>query len=378
MDAFFAAVEVRDDPSLAGKPVIIGADPKGGKGRGVVSTCSYEARKYGIHSAMPVSTAFRKCPGGIFLRGNMRKYSEISHQVFDILEEFTPDIQPVSIDEAFMDITGSAHLFGGAARTCKRIRARIKQATGLTASLGMAPNMMTAKIASDLDKPNGLVIVTEKGLRGFLSPLPAGRLWGVGPRTLRTLALMGIKTIGDIARTPRKKMKESLGAHGDHLWKLANGMDRRQVETSDVTASVGNEHTFETDTTDLPLVKDVIMYLSEKVSRRLRQRGLRGKTVTLKIRFSDFRTYTRARTLDNSTNFVDIIYSTALDRLTEFDVSTRPVRLIGVKVSSLNETSWKNDLFEGTTGPDDKKERIHRALDRITARYGSGAVRRRS
>jgi len=378
MDAFFAAVEQRDDPSLKDKPVIIGSDPKEGKGRGVVSTCSYEARAYGIHSAMPISAAYRKCPHGVFLRGNMNKYSEASHRVFDILESFTPDIQPVSIDEAFMDITGSNHLFGGPLETCKKIKNAIKSGTGLTASLGMAPNMMTAKIASDIEKPDGLVVVGTDGIREFLDPLPIRSLWGIGPKTAEHLKMFGINTIGELSRMAPRTVEEHLGAHGSHAWALANGIDDREVEVSDEVGSISNEHTFETDTNDIPALLDTLMRLSEKVSGRLRKSGLKGRTVTLKIRFGDFRTYTRAATLNSSTNFANVIYGTVRKKLEEFDLGSSRVRLLGVKVSNFTDTAWSGDLFEGSSPRDLKNERIHEALDRIIDKYGSRSIRHRS
>ncbi len=233
MDAFFAAVEQRDNKEYRGKPVIVGSDPKGGKGRGVVSTCSYEARKFGIHSAMPISIAYRKCPDGVFLPVDMDKYIDASHNVFSVLENFTPDIQPISIDEAFMDISGSWHLFGTPVETCRKIKAAVKKKTALTASLGMAPNMMTAKIASDLKKPDGMVIVPPEGLLEFLHPLPVGRLWGIGAKTESTLKELGILTIGDLASRGEDELGRLFGKHGLHAWDLANGIDPRIVEADD-------------------------------------------------------------------------------------------------------------------------------------------------
>jgi len=379
MDAFFASVEERDNPAYRGKPVIVGADPKGGKGRGVVAACSYEARRFGIHSAMPISIAYNRCPEGIFLEPRMRKYAEASHKVFDILETFTPDIEPISVDEAFMDITGSWHLFGKTpVETCRKIKEAIKKETGLTASIGMAPNMMTAKIASDLKKPDGLVVVTRENLLKFLRPLPVGKLWGVGEKTLEELKKMGISTIGDLAKRSPDEIAGIFGRHGEHIWQLANGMDPRSVEPVDEVKSVSNEYTFDEDTRNENEVRDVIMQLSEKVSRRLRKDGLKGRTVTLKIRFSDFHTYTRANTISESTNFVDTIYDNAVRHLEEFDLAKKAVRLVGVRVSNLADTSTRTDLFEGTSDRDVKKERLHKAIDRIVDRFGSGAIKHRN
>ncbi|MFA9452479.1 MAG: DNA polymerase IV, partial [Candidatus Aminicenantaceae bacterium] len=244
MDAFYAAVEQRDNPDYREKPVVVGADPKGGSGRGVVAACSYEAREYGIHSAMPISTAYKKCPQAVFVRGDMQKYVRISRQIFTILERFTPDVEPISIDEGFLDITGSYHLFGTPEDTCRKIKAMVREETGLTASIGMAPNKMTAKIASDLEKPDGLVIVSREGLLGFLHPLPVQKLWGVGKRMLEALQKLNIHTIGDLARWSQEDMAERLGRAGTHVWKLANGIDPRDVRGEDGVKSIGHEHTF--------------------------------------------------------------------------------------------------------------------------------------
>ena len=377
MDAFFCSVEQRDNPEYKGRPVIVGADPKNGKGRGVVAACSYEARRYGIHSAMPISTAYKKCPEAVFLRPDIRKYAMVSHQVFDILERFTPDIEPVSIDEAFMDITGSYNLFGTPLTTCRKIKAAIKKETGLTASVGLAPNKMTAKIASDIQKPDGLVEVAPDKLLSFLHPLPVGRLWGVGEKTLGSLKKLGILTIGDLAKRGEEELTRLFGKNGQHVWQLSNGIDGRPVENIETVKSISNEHTFENDTTDEKALLDTLMYLSEKVSGRLRRSGLKGRTVTLKIRFSGFKTYTRSVSLDVNTNFVDDIYGTVTGKLKEFDTDKMPVRLLGVKVSNLSDTCWQENLFENTGDKAAKKERLHKALDNIVERFGAGAVKRR-
>ncbi|MBD3426734.1 MAG: DNA polymerase IV [Candidatus Omnitrophica bacterium] len=377
MDAFFASVEQRDDPSIKGRPVIVGADPKKGAGRGVVAACSYEARKYGIHSAMPISTAYKKCPKAVFLRPDSSKYSAVSREVFAILENFTPEIEPISIDEAFMDITGSFHLFGTPEGTCRKIKQEIRRKTALTASIGLAPNKMTAKIASEVGKPDGLVIVKPGRVLDFLHPLPVGRLWGIGEKTLSVLESVGIRTIGDLAAKGEEELEDLFGKNGRHMYLLSSGMDGRSVETTEVIKSISNEHTFEEDATDNQVMFDTLMHLSEKVSRRMRRSGLKGRTVTLKIRFSNFKTYTRSHTLDQATNYVDDIYGKALEKIQEFDTSRRAVRLLGVKVSNLTDDSWRSDLFRGTDEEALKKERLHRALDRIMEKYGSGAVRRR-
>ena len=374
MDAFFAAIEQRDNPSLRGKPVVIGSDPKGGKGRGVVSTCSYEAREFGIHSALPISIAYRKCPDAIFLPVDGKKYSRVSHEIYDILYDFTPDIEPISIDEAFLDITGSAHLFGGPHDTCILIKEKVKKETNLTASIGLAPTKMAAKIASDLKKPDGFVDVTEDGLIDFLKPLDISRLWGLGKKTEPLLRNRGINTIGDIASHRREELIKMFGKNGEHFWMLANGIDERDVETEDETKSVSNEHTFEKDTDDREEIEKTLMFLSEKVSSRMRQQGIKGRTVTLKIRLEGFKTYTRAITIDAQHHFSDVLYKRIKEVYNGFDLKGKRIRLLGVRVSNLSLGNDKVSLFEESA--DKKRENIHKALDKINERFGYGSIKR--
>lgn len=377
MDAFFAAIEQRDNPSILGKPVIVGADPQGGRGRGVVSTCSYEARKYGIHSAMPISTAYRKCPRAVYLPVNQEKYIHESQIVFTVLEKFTPDIEPVSIDEAFLDITGSYHLLGTPKETCVKIKAAIKTKTSLTASLGLAPNKMAAKIASDLEKPDGLVVVDRKELLRFLHPLPVDKLWGVGKKTCEAFKKIGIHTIGDLAKQNRETWAHRFGKAGEHAWKLANGIDPREVRGEETVKSVGNEHTFGRDETQSKRILDTLMDLSEKVSRRLRKKGLLGRTVTLKIRFADFKTYTRAQTLERATNFAEDIYACVSRQAQKFTPERNPVRLVGVQVSNFQKAEEQPSLFQNPLDLDKKKERLYQALDTIKDKFGDKIIKRR-
>ncbi len=374
MDAFFAAIEQRDNPHLRGKPVVIGADPKGGKGRGVVSTCSYEARKFGIHSAMPISTAYRKCPEAVFLPGNGRKYARISHRIYDIMYDFTPELEPISIDEAFLDITGTHHLFGGPEKTCVKIKMRIKKETCLTASVGLAPTKMAAKIASDLKKPDGFVVVTKEGLIDFLWPLDISKMWGLGKKTEPLFRSMGINTIGDIAKSDARRLEETFGVNGAHFWSLANGVDERAVRAKDEAKSVGNEFTFDKDTKDSKEIESALMHLSEKVSTRLRAQAIKGRTVTLKIRLEGFETYTRARTLESATNFSDILYKEAKTLYNAFESNGKKIRLLGVKVSGLMPANLTDSLFSEIT--DKKREDIHRAIDKIKEKFGKAAIHR--
>ncbi len=388
MDAFFASIEQRDRPSLRGRPVVIGADPRGGKGRGVVSTCSYEARKYGIHSAMPISAAFRKCPRAVFLPVDMDKYGEASAQIYEILYSFSPDIEPISIDEAFLDITGSYHLFGASAslsangersrtigsplETCKLIKEKIRALTGLTASVGLAPTKMAAKIASDIDKPDGLVEVTEEGLLDFLRPLDVRRIWGLGRKAGDELNRIGIRTIGDIAARDPDELTGIFGRVGLEFWRLAHGIDERVVSSAGEAKSISSEVTFDVDTIECQLVEGALLALCEKVSGRLRSYGLKARTVTLKIRLSDFSTFTRSITIKSATNFIDILYNTIHALYKNFDTKNKKVRLLGLKCANFCAGSFSDSLFEDSG--DLKREATHKALDRIKQRFGDNSI----
>lgn len=374
MDAFFASVEQRDDPKLLGFPVVIGADPKGGKGRGVVSTCSYEARKYGIHSAQPISIAYKRCPHAVFLRGSHAKYSEVSDQILDIFYDFTPDIEPVSIDEAFLDITGSYHFYKTPYNTAVEIKKQIKERVRLTASIGIAPLKMVAKIASDLCKPDGLLEVKEENLMEFLWPLPIEKLWGVGPKSQQALNNMGIRTIMELAKAPLEDLLERFGENGQHLHDLANGIDPRNVELNDEVKSISHEHTFEKDTKDQEKIHSALLYLSEKVSRRLRKEELKGRTLTVKIRLKGFKTYTRAHAFSKRTNLIDDIYNKAKEVYDDFYKTGQHIRLIGVRVSNFNDLYVQDSLFSDKAS--DRKEDIHKAIDTIKDRFGERAIHR--
>ena len=376
MDAFFAAVEERDNPSLRGKPIVVGSDPKKGLGRGVVSTCSYAARKFGIHSAMPISIAYRKCSEAIFLPVDMEKYARVSHEIFNILYDFTPEIEPIGIDEAFLDITGSYHLFGNPQKTCLLIKSRIKEKTRLTASIGLAPVKMAAKIASDLKKPDGFVEVTKDGLVDFLWPLDISKMWGLGKKTEPILRGMGINTIGDIARTDIRKISNILGKNGIHFWYLARGIDERSVTTESEAKSIGNETTFDKDTSEENRIEGALMFLSEKVSGRLRHEGLKGRTITLKIRLEGFKTYTRSFTTEDPTNYSDILYEQIKRLYDGFDKNGKRVRLVGVSVSRLFTAGEKAGLFEKVS--DIKREDIHKAIDKIKEKFGEDSIHKAS
>jgi len=384
MDAFFAAVEQRDNPELRGRPVVVGADPQDGEGRGVVSTCSYEAREYGIHSAQPISRAYRLCPDAAFLPVHGGKYSRESKRIRRIFREFTPQVQPISIDEAFLDVTGSLRLFGGKRALAEKLQQRIEEETGLTASLGVAPNKLVAKIASDLEKPRGLVIVEPDEVEELLRPLPVKVLPGVGPKTQESLARLGITKIAHLADHPREQLRERFGDHGDGLWRKAHGIDKSPVTAGGEARSIGHEHTFGVDTDDWQEVRATLMWLCEKTARRLRKAEKTGFTVTTKIRFEDFTTLTRQQTLERPVREATAIYAAALQNLQEGYQSGCKLRLVGVTVSGLiGQGEWSPTgrqmlLFEDVPpeGPDDIHRRIARAEDAVKDRFGEDALRR--
>ncbi len=375
MDAFFAAVEQRDHPEYRGRPLVVGSDPKGGKGRGIVATCSYEARKFGIHSAQPISEAWRRCPQGIYVRGDMSKYARVSDRLMSILLEFTDQVEQVSIDEAFLDVTGSRRLLGSGAEIARSIKARIVEDQHLTASVGVAANKFVAKVASDLQKPDGLVIVEPGHEQEFLAPLPIRRLWGVGPRTEEALSRLGIRLIGDIAGQERVDLVRSLGQSGEHLWQLAHGLDDRVVSPEEGFKSIGHETTFERDTKDRELLHDTLLELTDKVARRLRANGARGRVITVKLREADFSTTTRRQSLAKPADTTEKLFPIAWKLLQPLIRPGKLVRLIGVYASNLTtpEDTGQLSLFHATP---EKDRRLARALDSITHRFGDRAITR--
>ena len=299
MDAFYASVEQRDRPELRGKPVIVGGSAEG---RGVVCAASYEARLFGVHSAMPAAKARRLCPDGIFVSPRMSRYADISCRIRKIFHQYTPLVEPLSLDEAFLDVTGSKPLFGSAVEIGQRIKSEIRHELRLVCSVGVAPNKFLAKIASDVEKPDGFVVVDPSGIQEFLDPLPVGRLWGVGRATNHALELLGIDTIGQLRRLPQETMTELYGEHGRHLWQLARGVDDRQVVPDRDAKSISHETTFAIDVDDHDVLRAWVLDLSDQVGCRLRSQALLGSTVHLKIRFCNFRTVTRSCRLTNPTN----------------------------------------------------------------------------
>ena len=371
MDAFYAAVEVLDDSDLRGKPVIVG----GSKERGVVSSASYEARKFGIHSAQPVAVAMRLCPQGIFRPVRMWRYIEISKQIFEIFKRFSPLVEPLSLDEAFVDVTGSIRLFGPPEVIARKIKQQVVAEMGLTVSAGVAPTKFIAKIASDIQKPDGLTIVPDGRVEEFLGPLPIEKLWGVGEATRNTLAHLGVKTIGDLACISRELLDRKLGKHGLHLYLLARGVDEREVETERQIKSIGHEETYREDILDMAVVRRVILSLATRVARRLRGHGFVGKTVTLKVKYHDFVQITRSVTLKEPTDDGREIFQSCCDQLEKTEVGNRPVRLFGISLSQLEAADEERQLalFEETPETP-KRKRLNRALDTISDKFGDEAI----
>jgi len=379
MDAFYAAVEVLDNPSLAGKPVIVGGTPEG---RGVVGTASYEARRYGVHSAMPAAQAVKLCPRGIFLPPRMDRYAAVSRMVFSALEEFSPAVDPLSIDEAFLDLTGTERLLGPPEDAARAIKARVRQVTGgLAASVGLAPNKFLAKVASDLKKPDGLVVVPAGGGEEFLAPLPVEKLWGVGPRTAEALHSLGLRRIGDLQGYPQEALCSNLGQEtGRHLALLARGIDERPVEPGGEARSVSSEVTFARflPPDGLEEIDRTILALSEEVAGRLREDGLWASRVVLKVRDERFSTCTRSRTLADPTQFAEDLFECARKLFRErVDLGGLRVRLLGVAAGGLAPLeAVQLDLFE--TARRRRAAKVAEAMDRIRGKMGKEAVLRAS
>ncbi|MHC4116435.1 MAG: DNA polymerase IV [Planctomycetota bacterium] len=373
MDAFYASVEQLDNPDLVGKAVIVGGDPKG---RGVVSAASYEARKFGVHSAMPMSQAIRLCPGAIVLPVRMRRYVEFSKQIRAIFQKFTPQIEPISLDEAFLDVTGSLRLFGGAEKIGRDIKGQIKEQLGLIASVGIAPNKFLAKLASDLDKPDGFVVITDENKQRILDPLDVSRMWGVGKVTEKTLKAKGISTIGQLRETPPETLRSMFGDQTQHVLRLARGVDDRDVESDSQAKSISSEQTFSTDISDKETLTSVLLGEVEDVAQRLRQNGLEAKTISLKLRYGDFRTITRSNTFDPPTNVTKRLWRQAEEVFLKWQKkSAGALRLLGFGASGLQKAgAGQLQLFPEPE--QEKQKRLDRAFDEIRGKFGDDALRR--
>jgi DNA polymerase-4 len=374
MDAFFAAVEQRDRPELRGKPVIIGAEPKGGRGRGVVSTASYEARRFGVGSAMPISQAYRRCPQGFYIPPDMDKYARESERIMEILGRVSDLVEPISIDEAFLDVTASIRALGDGDTIARRLKDEIRRERQLTASVGVAGSKLVAKIASDLQKPDGLVIVPPGTEAVFLAPLPIRRLWGVGPKLEEQLAKLGIVTIGDLAALDPGRLERRLGSHGHDLQRLARGEDDREVSSEAGEAkSLGQEHTYDRDTSDPKRLRATLLSLADAVAARLRKHGLRGRTITLKYRDEGFHTTTHARTLREATDSGTTLFDVAWSLFGEVHRG-RKVRLLGIYASHFDSAPGQLDLFAAPAEP----APLDRLRDEVVRRFGDESITRAS
>jgi DNA polymerase-4 len=382
MDAFYASVEQRDRPELCGRPVIVG----GLGGRGVVCAASYEARPFGVHSAMPMATARRLCPQAVYVAPRMTHYSQIGRQIREILLSFTPQVEPLSLDEAFLDVQGCAGLHGQqagdetgpAAQIARQIKARVRYEVGLTASVGVAPNKFLAKLASDHGKPDGLVVVDSESVSEFLASLPVSRIWGVGKKAENRLQALGIHTIGQLAAISEELLADHFGQMGCRIWQLAHGQDERCVVPDREAKSISTETTFPEDIGDRDLLRDWLLDLTDQLAGRLRQAGLQARTVELKIRSSDFRTRHRAGALGEPSNVTSVLWQgaqTIFERSVTPDLL--PVRLLGVGASRLTrEAARQRNLFDGEAT--ERQQELDRTVDAIRGQFGAAAVRRAS
>ncbi|MCK4742272.1 MAG: DNA polymerase IV [Sulfuriflexus sp.] len=371
MDAFFASVEMRERPELADLPVVVGGSAAG---RGVVAAASYEARKFGVFSAMPMAKALKQCPKLICLPVNMPLYIEVSQQIHEIFYRYTPEIEPLSLDEAFLDVTASEKLFGSAAEVAKKIKTDIKNECQLIASAGIAPNKFVAKIASDIDKPNGFVIVEQNEVQDFLDPLPIKRIWGVGKKTEQQLHEYGINTVYELRNKTSDWLIQRFGKLGDHIFRLANGQDKREVVSDAKAKSISSETTFATDIRDKEVLLAILSQLSEQVASRLRVKDVKGKTISIKIRFHDFKTITRSKTLFENSSQTMLIWQVVkqlfLDTWQEGKMS---IRLVGVSVSGFSKSeSLQSELFEQDT----KQDTLDVLSDKINQRFGKAKIHR--
>jgi len=373
MDAFFASVEILDNPSLKDQPVIIGGDPKS---RSVVSTCSYVARKFGIHSAMPMYKAYKLCPDGVFLPPRMERYLEISRQVFKIFESFTPDFEPLSIDEAFLDMKGTSHLTGHPVYAALMLKDRIKREIGVSVSVGVAPNKFLAKLASDENKPDGIFVVSLNNSTKYLEQLKIERMWGIGKASLPLMKSNNIYTIKDLKNSSKQKLKKLFGNNWLRFYNFSRGRDIRKVEREHVVKSMGSELTLEKDISIKEEMLVVIWHECQKLSRRLFLNNAKGKTVTLKVKTSSFVSFTRSKTLKKNL-YADIdIYNVVKILLSKLDLSGAKVRLLGVYISNFedNNAQMELPLLGEDDLKDEKKKRVNKAVNLLKDKYGDLAV----
>lgn len=374
MDAFFASVEQMDDPSLRGKCVVVG----GRSNRGVVAAASYEARKFGIHSAMPIFQARQKCPDLVIVPPRRKRYSDLSRRIMSVLKAFSPLVEPISIDEAFVDIGGCRRLHGSPRRTAQAIKDKIYERVGLTCSVGVAPSKFLAKIASDLDKPDGLTVISPGQVPAFIDQLPVRKVPGVGRRAQQTLFSMGITHLGQVQDYPTSVLVRRLGKFGHRLAALSRGEDDSPVTPFSEAKSISTETTLPSNTSDRQLLSDYLLTQSQSIARELRRKQVRTRTITLKIKTDDFQLHSRSRTLEKPVQSAESIYQAALELFHRFKLS-RPVRLIGVGAGTLQPASMpvQAELFPDRHQDRDRKwEKVDRAMDAVAERFGSHAVMR--
>lgn len=378
MDAFYASVEEREQPELIGKPLIVGGSASG---RGVVCAANYAAREFGVHSAMPASQAVRLCPDATFLKPRMDFYAGVSKQIREIFYRYTPLVEPLSLDEAFLDATGSEQLFGTVEEIGRRIKSDIRSELNLVASVGVAPNKFLAKLASDLDKPDGFTVIKADEVQSTIDPLPVGRIWGVGRVTKARMAELGIHTIADLRARSEEQLTSAFGSSGLHFWRLARGIDDRKVEPDREAKSISHETTFATDVTDQDQLSAWLLELTEQVASRLRDKSITGRTVQIKVRYHDFTTITRSRSLAAPTNQTDRLWHAARELLNT-QLPDRPlnVRLIGMGVTNLQHGgSTQLELFGDDEPEDDERgSKLDQMADSIRNRFGVDALRRAS
>lgn len=371
MDAFYASVELIERPELRGRPVVIG----GTQGRGVVLSATYEARAFGVHAAMPVARAQRLCPQAVFISPSHHRYDEVSQGVMAIFREITPAVEPLSLDEAFLDVSGAIRRLGRPREIAAMIRARVEAEQSITCSVGVAPNKFVAKVASTSCKPDGLLVVPADRVVEFLHPMPVGALWGVGPKTEEQLHRLGLRTVGELAHTPTSTLERALGvATGRHLADLAWGRDERSVEPGETERSISNEQTFFRDMDDPDEIKRELLKLSEQVAGRVRAHGVVARTLTLKVRFADFTTITRSRTLSDATDTSHDVYTTVAGLFDALRLQRARVRLVGVRAEGLRPASERSEQLAFDT-PEHGWRDADRAKDRAIARFGKGAVK---
>jgi DNA polymerase-4 len=368
MDAFYASVEERENPALRGRPVVVGGTPQG---RGVVAAANYQARRHGVHSAMPAAQAARLCPEAVFVPSRMGLYAAVSRDIHAIVARYTPEVEPLALDEAFLDVTASERLFGSAVAIARRIKDEVRAELSLVASVGVAGNKFLAKLASALEKPDGLTVVPVDGVQAFLDPMPVTRLWGVGDAARAQLAALGVITVRDLRHAPPQALRARFGRHADHLRELARGVDRRRVVADARARSLSHETTFPRDVGDRAWLRARVLALTEQVARRARRQGTAGRRVQVKLRYGDFRTVTRARTLAAPSADTGVLWQAVGELLAaQLDREPGALRLVGVTLAALDDAGAQADLFAAGDGA------LDALSDRIARRFGAGAVGR--